>query len=243
MEGRYKLLLTKSDRDTFMRLIDGREVDALEAPRLIDTYSLFEEQLQRTTLSFEQILAGLGKLLMVDIALKKDHDNPQLIFESLSSNRTGFRTGSCSSVLLPCSATSIGPGWGPPRTFGASSTLISLRSKRRSTATARGGSWQPTPSSTVEDPRVPSHPEGTLDVRCRGSGRAALPTAALDWRTRNAAAVRVRNGTRQQQPAVMLLNDCGAGVCTWQSSSRAQEFVAAGVRARRLRCRDDRCGN
>ena len=27
VEARYKLLLTKSDRDTFMRLIDGRELD------------------------------------------------------------------------------------------------------------------------------------------------------------------------------------------------------------------------
>jgi uncharacterized protein DUF262 len=27
VEGRYKLLLTKNDRDTFMRLIDGREFD------------------------------------------------------------------------------------------------------------------------------------------------------------------------------------------------------------------------
>jgi uncharacterized protein with ParB-like and HNH nuclease domain len=85
VEGRYKLLLTKSDRDTFMRLIDGREVNASEAPRLIDTFNLFEEQLRRTTLSFDQVLAGLGKLLMVDIALEKDHDNPQLIFESLNS--------------------------------------------------------------------------------------------------------------------------------------------------------------
>ena len=84
-EGRYKLLLTKTDRDTFMRLVDGREVDPTEAPRLIDTYNLFAEQLRRTTLSFEQVLAGLGKLLMVDIALEKDLDNPQLIFESLNS--------------------------------------------------------------------------------------------------------------------------------------------------------------
>jgi uncharacterized protein with ParB-like and HNH nuclease domain/predicted transport protein len=84
-EGRYKLLLTKTDRHNFMRLIDGREVNASEAPRLIETLNLFEEQLRRTTLSLEGVLAGLGKLLIVDIALEKDHDNPQLIFESLNS--------------------------------------------------------------------------------------------------------------------------------------------------------------
>ena len=83
--GRYKLLLTKGDRDTFMRLVDDREVSPSEAPRLIDTYNLFVDQLQRTTLSLEQILSGLSKLLMVDISLDKNHDNPQLIFESLNS--------------------------------------------------------------------------------------------------------------------------------------------------------------
>lgn len=84
-EGRYKLLLTKSDRDTLMRLVDGRELNPTEAPRLVDTFNLFAEQLRRTTLSHDQVLAGLGKLLMVDIALEKEHDNPQLIFESLNS--------------------------------------------------------------------------------------------------------------------------------------------------------------
>jgi uncharacterized protein with ParB-like and HNH nuclease domain/predicted transport protein len=85
VEARYKLLLTKSDRDTFMRLIDGREIDASQAPRLVDNYNLFVEQIGRTTLSPESVLAGVEKLLIVDIALERAHDNPQLIFESLNS--------------------------------------------------------------------------------------------------------------------------------------------------------------
>lgn len=84
-EARYKLLLTKGDRQTFMRLVDGREFDASRAPRLVDTYNLFVEQLRRTTLPLETIVAGVEKLLIVDIALERDHDNPQLIFESLNS--------------------------------------------------------------------------------------------------------------------------------------------------------------
>jgi predicted transport protein len=52
---------------------------------LIDTFNLFTEQLRSTTLSHEQVLVGLRKLMIVDIALEKDHDNPQLIFESLNS--------------------------------------------------------------------------------------------------------------------------------------------------------------
>ena len=86
VEARYKLLLTKSDRDTFMRLIDGRELDAVARRRGSST---------RTTCSSSSCggrrcrssrsLAGIEKLLIVDIALERDHDNPQLIFESLNS--------------------------------------------------------------------------------------------------------------------------------------------------------------
>ena len=69
-----------------MRLIDGREIDPSQAPRLVDTYNLFVEQLRRTTAArSRQVVAGIEKLLIVDIALERDHDNPQLIFESLNS--------------------------------------------------------------------------------------------------------------------------------------------------------------
>ena len=86
VEGRYKLLLTKSDRDTFMRLVDGRELNPTEAPRLVDDLQPVRASSCGGRRSrYDQVLAGLGKLLMVDIALEKDHDNPQLIFESLNS--------------------------------------------------------------------------------------------------------------------------------------------------------------
>ena len=84
-ESRYKILLTKGDRDTFMRLIDGREIDLTKAPRLIETYNLFVEQLRKIPLALEEVVADVEKLLIVDIALERDHDNPQLIFESLNS--------------------------------------------------------------------------------------------------------------------------------------------------------------
>jgi hypothetical protein len=45
-----------------MRLVDARELNPTEAPRLVDTFSLFAEQLRRTTLSHDQVLAGLSKL-------------------------------------------------------------------------------------------------------------------------------------------------------------------------------------
>ena len=85
VEARYKLLLTRGDRATLMRLVDGREVDPAQAPRLVDAYNLFADQIRRTPLSVDEILGGVEKLVIVDIALERDHDNPQLIFESLNS--------------------------------------------------------------------------------------------------------------------------------------------------------------
>ncbi|MGA9762005.1 MAG: DUF262 and DUF1524 domain-containing protein [Gaiellaceae bacterium] len=84
-EERYKLLPTKGDRETYKRLVDGLDVPDSSAARLVDSYRFFEEQIRRTPLSPAQILGGIEKLLIVDIALERDHDNPQLIFESLNS--------------------------------------------------------------------------------------------------------------------------------------------------------------
>ena len=67
-ESRYKILLTKGDRDTFMRLIDGREIDLTKAPRLIETYNLFVEQLRKIPLALEEVVADVEKLLIVDRA-------------------------------------------------------------------------------------------------------------------------------------------------------------------------------
>jgi uncharacterized protein with ParB-like and HNH nuclease domain/predicted transport protein len=82
---RYKLLPTKGDRDTYKRLVDELELPEQPASRLVDAYRFFEEQVRRTPLPPDQILSGIERLLIVDIALERDHDNPQLIFESLNS--------------------------------------------------------------------------------------------------------------------------------------------------------------
>jgi uncharacterized protein with ParB-like and HNH nuclease domain len=47
-DARYKLLLTKGDRETFVRLVDNIEVASSEAPRIVETYGLFVDQISRT---------------------------------------------------------------------------------------------------------------------------------------------------------------------------------------------------
>ncbi len=56
----------------------------LPAPRLVDNHSSLSISSTNDAIP-EGILAGVEKLIVVDIALDRDHDNPQLIFESLNS--------------------------------------------------------------------------------------------------------------------------------------------------------------
>jgi len=82
---RYKLVLTRNDRETLTRLLDDTPLPSEPSRRIMDNYNYFKEQIRRSGISADTIFSGLQKLVIVDIALNRDHDNPQLIFESLNS--------------------------------------------------------------------------------------------------------------------------------------------------------------
>lgn len=84
-EARYKLLLTQSDKETFIRLIENRELPSVASQRIIENYKYFESQIRKTKIDLNDLYQGISKLIIVDIALERDRDNPQLIFESLNS--------------------------------------------------------------------------------------------------------------------------------------------------------------
>ena len=82
-KDRYKQLLTQHDKETLIQLLDNKELPANPSPRLVENYEFFEDRLQHANL--EAVYKGIQKLMIVDIALEPDSDNPQLIFESLNS--------------------------------------------------------------------------------------------------------------------------------------------------------------
>jgi uncharacterized protein with ParB-like and HNH nuclease domain/predicted transport protein len=84
-EAHYKLLLTQSDRDTLRYILEGGVEPHLPSMRMKENYLFFKEQLQQSGIDLGIIYRGISKLIMVDISLDQDHDNPQLIFESLNS--------------------------------------------------------------------------------------------------------------------------------------------------------------
>ena len=80
-ELRYKQLLTKHDKETLIQLLEeGKASD--NTSLLVTNYRFFANQLKRADL--QAVYKGIQKLEIVDIALKRNYDDPQLIFESLN---------------------------------------------------------------------------------------------------------------------------------------------------------------
>lgn len=84
-DKRYKLQLTRSDKDTLERILEDRPAPKLPSLRVQENLRFFEERIASCGLDPDTIYRGLLKLIIVDISLDRDHDNPQLIFESLNS--------------------------------------------------------------------------------------------------------------------------------------------------------------
>ncbi len=92
-EHRYKLFLTQGDKHELIYLLDGRNqtifepLHSIKRPegRVTDNYQFFKEQIRQSGIALATLYKGINKLIIVDIALDREYDNPQLIFESLNS--------------------------------------------------------------------------------------------------------------------------------------------------------------
>ncbi|MEZ9821183.1 DUF262 domain-containing protein [Shewanella sp. 10N.286.45.A1] len=83
----YKLILTKADDQALRDIVDGKKINDEESSlRVVQNFLMFESKLKsQTNEQLNQVYLGLQKLIIVDIALDRERDNPQLIFESLNS--------------------------------------------------------------------------------------------------------------------------------------------------------------
>ncbi len=80
----YKLLLTQSDRDTLISVIEGWPLPPQTSQPVIENFEFFQRKVASGA-NLATIYEGIGKLLVVQISLDRTQDNPQLIFESLNS--------------------------------------------------------------------------------------------------------------------------------------------------------------
>lgn len=82
-ELRYKLLLTRRDKETYINLLKGiPQIDGLSL-RIMENYNFFKSKINSENVV--AIYSGVQRLFVVDVALEKEKDNPQLIFESMNS--------------------------------------------------------------------------------------------------------------------------------------------------------------
>ncbi|MEX0972697.1 MAG: DUF262 and DUF1524 domain-containing protein [Solirubrobacterales bacterium] len=82
----YKLLLGQADRDTLLSLLHSDKAMPVEpSERILANFAYFKSQLANCGEDLPQLCAGLAKLMVVDVSLKRGEDNPQLIFESMNS--------------------------------------------------------------------------------------------------------------------------------------------------------------
>ncbi|WP_434671800.1 GmrSD restriction endonuclease domain-containing protein [Helicobacter pylori] len=85
-DKKFRLILSESDKDTLLYLIDkDRRKPSEPSSKIVENFKLFEEWISQDTNKLETIFKGLEKLMVVEISLERGKDNPQLIFESMNS--------------------------------------------------------------------------------------------------------------------------------------------------------------
>jgi len=84
-ERHFKLQLSQTDKASLNAIVEGTEQPAQPSQRVTENFAFFESWIQTEGVELAVICRGLAKLVVVDIALTRDQDNPQLIFESMNS--------------------------------------------------------------------------------------------------------------------------------------------------------------
>jgi len=84
-EKYFKLLLSQTDDETLRAIIRERELPEEASIRIIENYDFFVSEIESLKGHYEALCNGIAKLAIVDIALNRGEDNPQLIFESMNS--------------------------------------------------------------------------------------------------------------------------------------------------------------
>jgi len=82
-DTRFKLLLTRKDKETYINLISDIDIPENHSAKVVENYKYFLGQLNEDNI--QSVYKGIKKLIIVDVILERDKDNPQLIFESLNS--------------------------------------------------------------------------------------------------------------------------------------------------------------
>lgn len=84
-ERHFKLLLSQTDKDSLTAIVGDGEPPKQPSLRINANFDSFKRWIGEGKVELATLCRGLAKLVVVDIALTRDLDNPQLIFESMNS--------------------------------------------------------------------------------------------------------------------------------------------------------------
>lgn len=84
-ERRFKLILTQNDKDSLLALLQQKPAPENGSLLVGSNFAFFESRMKALNGDLSVLCKGLAKLVVVDISLSRDQDNPQLIFESMNS--------------------------------------------------------------------------------------------------------------------------------------------------------------
>ena len=84
-DERYKLLLTETDRDILISLVEEKPIAEDTRSRLIENFNFFAGKLADKEIQPAEVYESIGKLQIVNITLDRAVDDAQAIFESLNS--------------------------------------------------------------------------------------------------------------------------------------------------------------
>ncbi len=84
-EQHFKLILSQTDKASLIAILNSSEQPKDYSIRVTENLKQFESLIEERKDDLATVCKGLAKLVVVDIALSRDQDNPQLIFESMNS--------------------------------------------------------------------------------------------------------------------------------------------------------------
>ena len=84
-ERSFKLILSETDKASLLAVLQQKKLPDESSIRIEQNFEYFVEKVESLGTGLAAFCLGLSKLMIVDIALTRGSDNPQLIFESMNS--------------------------------------------------------------------------------------------------------------------------------------------------------------
>jgi len=92
-DRRFKLCLTKADKQTLFSLIEGSPLPKYKSLNIIQNFTYYQNRINKLGHQLQHLLHGFLKLMIVEVTLQEGLDNPQLIFESMNSTGRDLSQG------------------------------------------------------------------------------------------------------------------------------------------------------